>query len=199
MYLVPKFNSAYFWIFHLPNNECNVGIGGISSNLAKNKLNIRSYLFQFIEESPELKKRFQNATALESPVGWGIPFNSNAVDYVGDNYMLIGDSGSMAEPLTGKGIGVSMFVALQAIPVIQKALIQNDFSEKILIEFEQVVEKKFRKEWIFLYKIQSLVKYFFLFKLLFSPFKNNFFNRIMSKKYIKKVNAFIDKPHLVQR
>jgi len=199
LYSVPNFNSAYFWIFHLPNNECNVGIGGVSSDLAKNKVNIRSYLFQFIEESPELIKRFQNSTALESPVGWGIPFNSNAVDYVGDNYMLIGDSGNMAEPLTGKGIGVSMFVALQAIPIIQKAILQNDFSDKTLIEFEQVVEKKFRKEWIFLYKIQRLVKYFFLFKLLFYPFKNKFVNRIMSKKYIKKVNAFIDKPHLVHR
>jgi len=199
LYQIPKFNSAYFWIFHLPNNECNVGIGGVSSNLAKSKINIRAYLFEFIEETPELKKRFENAIPLEKPLGWGIPFNSNTKDYVGDNYLLIGDSGSMAEPLTGKGIGVGMFVALQAIPVIQKAIQSDDFSKKTLIEFENVVEKKFRKEWLFLFKIQNLSKYHLLFKLLFYPYKIKFFNRFMAKQFIKKVNTFINKPHLLIR
>jgi geranylgeranyl reductase family protein len=199
LYTVPKLKSAYFWIFHLPNNECNVGIGSLSSNLAKNKVSIREYLFKFIEENPELKKRFENSIPLEKPVGWGIPFNSNAVDYVGDNYMLIGDSGSMAEPLTGKGIGVSMLVALQAIPVIIKALQTNDYSKKTLVEFEHVVEKKFRKEWNVLYKVQSLSNNTFLFKLLFYFFQFKFINRITSEKFMKDLNKFINKPHLVNR
>ena len=63
---------------------------------------------------------------LETPKGWGIPLNSDAFEYVGDNYLLIGDSAKFCEPLTGKGIGIAMFASLIAVPTILKAIQQNN-------------------------------------------------------------------------
>lgn len=190
---------GYFWIFHLPNNECNVGIGDLSLNISDKKINLRNELQNYINGHPQLKKRFNNAEPLETPKGWGIPFNSNAHSYAGDNYLLIGDSGSMGEPLTGKGIGVAMFAAFLSVEVILKAIEKNDFSLNVLKEYELKIEKKFRKEWKRLYFLQNLFtknKYVYW---LFLPLKSKFLRKIAAKDMMKRIDKFVFKSHLIHR
>lgn len=199
IYKMPAKYAGYLWIFHLPNNECNVGIGGLSSDISKNNVSLKKELEKHLNEMPELKHRFENATPLETVKGWGIPLNSNAFDYVGDNYLLIGDSGSMGEPLTGKGIGVAMFVAMQSIEVIEKSLKSQKFKKEDLLSFEEAVEKKFRKEWNKLYKWQGIFGKNLMVKGIVSVLSFKPLNKILAKYFANGVDRFINKPYLVNR
>lgn len=190
-YQIPHFKTGYFWIFHLPNKECNVGIGGLSMDLSDHKIKLREVFWDFIHNHPELKERFKNAEALENPKGWGIPLNSNAHHYIGDNYFLLGDSGSMGEPLTGKGIGVAMFVALQSIPYIVKAYHNNSFKAKDLNEITLKTEQKFRKEWQRLYRFQKLLSKSFIANSFLYPFKYDWAQKLATKKMAKNIHEFI--------
>lgn len=127
-YPLDTFNG-YFWIFHLENNECNVGLGGLSSEVLEKKINLSKELGQFIENNLNLKERFENVEKLDKTKGWGIPLNSNRIDYYADGFILIGDSASMVEPLTGKGIGIGMMSAFIAMPTILKAVKEFDSSK----------------------------------------------------------------------
>lgn len=151
-YPLDTFNG-YFWIFHLENNECNVGIGGLSSEISEKKISLIKEMDNFIEDNPVLKARFENAEKLEKTKGWGIPLNSNRFDYYDDGFILIGDSASMAEPLTGKGIGIGMMAAYLAIPTIRKAVQNNDFSKSVLATYQVAILNKFEKEWDLLHRL----------------------------------------------
>jgi len=144
---------GYFWIFHLANNECNVGLGGLSREISDKKINLNREMEDFIQNNPAIKKRFEGSGKLEKTKGWGIPFNSNRIDYYADGFILIGDSASMAEPLTGKGIGIGMMAAYLAMPTIIKAVEKKDFSKEILASYQVAILKKFEKEWDTLYKL----------------------------------------------
>ena len=186
--------KCYFWIFHLPNGEANVGIGALSSDVAHQKINLQHEMLQFISNHPDLKIRFKNAEALESPKGWGIPLNSDAKEYTGDNYLLIGDSAKFVEPVTGKGIGVAMFAASLAIPTIKNALGANSFTKKDLFPYEETIEKKFRKEWNTLYTWQNRMHKKNLISFLFTIFKWNPIKNYFKKQYTNNFKKFVSKP-----
>ena len=147
IYFIAKPFFGYLWIFQLPNGESNVGIGGLSAHISKENIKLSEELRHFIAKHPRLKDRFKNAEALESPKGWGLPLNSDAYENVGDHYLLLGDAGKHIEPLTGKGIGVSMYVAALTAKVIDLAHQKEDYSLNILKKYEGIVEKRLRKEW----------------------------------------------------
>ena len=70
VYFMPHFGGL-LWIFHLPNGECNVGLGGVSTEIADKKVKLRNELEKFVEETPDLKDRFKNAVQTSKPKGWG--------------------------------------------------------------------------------------------------------------------------------
>lgn len=147
VYFLKEKARGYFWVFPLPNNEFNVGIGVVSKDISDQKLNLKKMFYDMIENHPQLKKRFERAVEIEKPKGWGIPLNSDAYDFTGDNYILIGDSSKFGEPLTGKGIGVAMHAASCAIPIIEKAIREESYTNELLSDYERIIQNKFRKEW----------------------------------------------------
>ena len=189
--LIPK---GYLWIFHLPNGEANVGFGGLSSDISENKINLVKEMNLYIQSNPDLKNRFKNAEALETPKGWGLPQNSDAYNYVGDNYLLIGDSAKFIEPLTGKGIGVAMFAAMLAVPTIKNAISKNTFNKNQLISFENVIENKYRAEWDKLYKLQNKVINAWYVPLFVTLLNITFIKNYLIKKQKTKTRKFLNKP-----
>lgn len=190
-FLLDKKFCGYFWIFHLPNNEANVGIGALGNQPSGQKVKLRELFEKTIKEHPKLKGRFSNATPLESPKGWGLPFNSNAKHYAGKGYALIGDAASMIEPFTGKGIGVSMFVAKYLADVIEDGIAKNDFSEEQMLNYENAVEAKFRKEWKGLERMQSFSNWNYLTAFFQEIVNIKPIRDIIAKKYIKQIEAFV--------
>lgn len=196
----PSFDfRGYFWIFHLPNGEANVGLGILSSDVSAQKIKLRKVFDDFIKNNPKMKERFKNAEQISKIEGWGLPINSDARDYAGDQYLLIGDSGKFVEPFTGKGIGIAMYSAFLAIPTIKKAIAKNDFSSTLLKEYETFMEDKYREEWNVLVWAQNR----FNKKWMFGPFvrliKLKIVNRILRKKFTETHLRLINKPAVARK
>lgn len=190
-----KFQS-YFWIFHLPDGRANIGIGAPSDVMSKHKVNLKKELNYFLNNHPSMVKRFKNAEPLSEVKGWGIPFNSDASEYFGDNYLLIGDAAKFAEPLTGKGIGIAMYASMLAAPIIIDAINNNDFSRNKLSQFEVAIEKKFRSEWKQLYRVQQWAKHPVFIQLLVFFGKIPFIKKKIETSMVSSYLKYINKPHL---
>lgn len=96
---------GYLWVFPMAGNRANVGIGMLSEDVSKRKINLKKVLDHQLATHPELAPRFAEARALESVKGYGIPIGSRRYALSGKNYMLIGDAACLVDPLSGEGIG----------------------------------------------------------------------------------------------
>jgi geranylgeranyl reductase family protein len=70
VYFSKKFLPSYLWVFPLPGNTANVGFGMLSSEISKRKINIKKTIYEFIEQSPVLKQKFQDAKQIGCHVKW---------------------------------------------------------------------------------------------------------------------------------
>ena len=88
----------------MPGNRANVGLGMLSSFVAKKKPNLKKLLQEIIDTHPNVKNRFANAKALEQIQGFGLPLGSKKRVISGDRFLLLGDAASLINPLSGEGI-----------------------------------------------------------------------------------------------
>ncbi len=95
---------GYFWIFPLPDNRANVGIGMLSSFVSKKNINLKKELISIIKTHPNVKDRFKNATIVDDAKGFPLPLGSKKRSISGNRYLLLGDAASLINPLSGEGI-----------------------------------------------------------------------------------------------
>ncbi len=132
---------GYFWIFPLKNNQVNVGVGMIHSELMKRKINIRKAHMQAIK-SPRLCDRFQDAT-LKSPIsGWNLPLANKKRKMVDNGVLLIGDAAGLVHPLSGEGISYSMLSGYLAAELLAEVCQGNDFSAAMLKRYKHRLWKE---------------------------------------------------------
>ncbi|MEY3421703.1 MAG: hypothetical protein RIR48_1999 [Bacteroidota bacterium] len=145
-HFIQKHPNGYFWIFPSENGESNVGFGTLSKEVTDQNLKLKDIFLSIIEQTPHLKNRFKNAKLIGSIKGWGIPLGYKKHTISGDRFMLVGDAASVADPLSGEGIGQAIvtgrIAAFQAI----KCFEANNFSEKFLRQYDIEVEKKWGKQ-----------------------------------------------------
>jgi geranylgeranyl reductase family protein len=127
IYFPPGLTMAYFYLFPLSDDETNVGFGMVSEVAANGGHNLREIFKKLIETDPVLAPRFQNATPLEAPTGWGLPFASRRRQAFGDGYLLLGDAASLVCPISGEGIGTGMISGYIAAQFVDRALKTKDF------------------------------------------------------------------------
>jgi len=156
IHLFKEILPGYLWIFPLPDNCANVGLGVLSESIASRKLNLRKELKRLIEEEPRLKERFRNAEMLEEVKGYGLPLGSRKVTLSGNRFMLCGDAGSLIDPLTGEGIGQAMISGRYAGWQALKCFRQRDFSAQFLKEYDDVVYAKLWKDHRRHYQLRRL-------------------------------------------
>ncbi len=130
-----KAQPGYFWIFPLENGYANVGIGMLHKTLKAKKLDLKVLLDDTINHFP-FKERFQNAQAIENPVGWNLPVASKRRKSYGNGFMLLGDAAGLIDPFTGEGIGNALYSAKYAVNRAAEAIEINDFSAAFFGEFE---------------------------------------------------------------
>lgn len=146
VYFPPKLPLSYFWIFPLPGGKTNVGYGMASNYIAKKNINVRKEFEELIKTDPLLTERFKNATALETVKGWGIPMSGTSRKASGDGWLLIGDAAALVCPTSGEGIGMGMISGLVAARFLQRAVIKNDFSERMFTNFHREIHKRLTTE-----------------------------------------------------
>lgn len=148
---------GYFWIFPLPNNQCNVGIGLLSRTISEKKVNLKAKMTEVINEVPYIKERFKNAEMISEIKGFGLPLGSRKVQMSGNRFMLCGDAASLIDPATGEGIGQAMVSGRYAGWHAMECFKKNDFSAAFMKEYDNLVYAKLWKDHRRRYMIQKLI------------------------------------------
>jgi len=145
---------GYFWIFPLPNNKANVGLGVPSNVISRKKLNLKEIFQKIIENEPSVKERFANAIPLDEVRGYGLPLGSKKRPVSANRVALVGDAAGLIDPFTGEGVANAMRSGRVAAEILGKALIENDFSARSLIRYDKELHKRIWTEL----KISNLLK-----------------------------------------
>ncbi len=181
VYFPKKLPLSYFWIFPLPNGKANVGYGMISKVAIKKNINIRKTFEGLIKTDPLLAARFKNAEPEDSIKGWGAPMSGNKRPAHGDGWLLLGDAASMICPTSGEGIGSGMITGFIAAKFIQRAVHENDFSQKMFTHYSREIHKRMRAEEKIFRFISFIPGWLFL-RGVNLVLTNRFFKNWLSKK-----------------
>lgn len=163
LHFFKDFLPGYFWIFPLPNGHANVGVGMLSSEVSKKKVNLKKEMLRMIQEHPELQKRFANAQLIGDIKGYGLPLGSKKRSISGANYMLVGDAGALIDPFTGEGISNAMISGRWAAEQAEKCLQEQNFSAGFMKTYDAAVYNRLWKELKLSRKMQQLLDYPWLF------------------------------------
>ena len=108
LHFVRNLMPGYFWIFPLPDNEFNVGIGMPSKIVAKRKISLREELLRITGETPGIRERFYASEMVSDIRGYLLPLAFQKASISGHRFMLCGDAASLVNPASGAGIGHAM-------------------------------------------------------------------------------------------
>ncbi|MEO5648283.1 MAG: NAD(P)/FAD-dependent oxidoreductase [Chitinophagaceae bacterium] len=150
---------GYLWLFPLAENKANVGIGMLSSEVAKHKVNLKEVLQNLIMTHPRLKERFSGARALETVKGFGLPLGSVKRNISGERFLLTGDAAGLIDPFSGEGIGNAIRSGRIAGKHIQKCFSENNFSANFNKSYDKEIYNKMWKEFKVSRILQRLAKY----------------------------------------
>ena len=150
---------GYFWVFPLPNNRANVGIGMLSEVVSKKKINIKDKMEKLILNHPNLKERFKDAVPLETVRGYGLPLGSTKRSISGDRFLLLGDAAGLIDPFTGEGIANAIRSGRIAASHVLKAIKQNSFGADFNKQYDKEVYDKMWKEFRLSHSMQKLFRY----------------------------------------
>ena len=149
---------GYFWIFPLPGNKANVGLGMLSSFVSKRKPNLKRLLKEIIETHPNVKERFKNATPLEDVKGFGLPLGSKKRRISGNRYLLLGDAAALINPLSGEGIANAIRSGRVAAEHIQRAFNEKRFDAEFNLAYDNEIYKRMWGELRLNYWIQIAMR-----------------------------------------
>jgi len=137
---------GYFWIFPLPDNQFNVGLGMPSRLVSGKKINPRRELMRIIKTDPFLSPRFSETEMIGDISGHFLPLLTRKKALSGERFMLCGDAASLINPATGGGIGQAMqsgrYAGWQALKCFEK----NDFSSGFMKDYDNLLYEKIWKE-----------------------------------------------------
>ncbi len=164
---------GYFWVFPLPNGQANVGLGILSSEVSKKKVNIKKKLNEIITTHPNVKERFKNATPLEEIQGYGLPIGSKKRPISGDHFILLGDAASLIDPFTGEGIGNALRSGRIAAEHLIKVFRHKQFDNSFNKQYDKIIYKKMWNELRVSRSMQKLLKYPKLFNYIVKKANKN--------------------------
>ncbi len=150
---------GYFWIFPLPNNQANVGLAMLSSEVIKQQVNLKEKLTDIIQNHPAVSPRFKNAKPLESIKGFGLPLGSKKRSCSGHRFLLTGDAAGLIDPFSGEGIANAIRSGRIAAAHLKKAFGQNRFDNEFNTLYDKEIYDKMGKELRISRSMQLLLKY----------------------------------------
>lgn len=146
IFFVKKPVPLCFCICPVGGGLTNVEIGISKIKAQKHKLNIRTLLPEIINLHPELKQRFRNATSESSIKGASMMLPSAWPQYSGNGFLLVGDTASSINPVTGYGVGHAMAQGRLAAEVAIKSLLNNNTTAVFLRQYDLAIKKSLGRE-----------------------------------------------------
>ena len=150
---------GYLWIFPLPNEGANVGIGMLSSAVSKKGINLKRTLAQVLDTHPEFENRFSEARPLESPKGFGLPLGSKKRVLSGDRILLTGDAAALIDPFTGEGIANAIRSGRIAAAHVLKCFASHKFSERFNEQYDTEIYARMGNELKLSHRLQQFCRY----------------------------------------
>ncbi len=188
LHFIDEVLPGYFWIFPLPNKRANVGVGMLTKELRRKKVDLKKAVEKAIN-SKLLRERFKNAKPLGELKGWSLPLGSKRRRGYGNGYLLVGDAASLIDPFTGEGIGNALLSGKLASIVIEKAYSLGDFSENVLKEYDELLRKEMDEELKVMYNLQRLGRFKFLLNLAIDKARRNSeLRRIISSTLVQETS-----------
>lgn len=155
---------GYFWVFPLPNGGANVGLGMLSSDLAKHPdLNLRKRLLEIMKSHPDISPRFKHSEIEGKVMGFGLPLGSRKLPISANRVMLTGDAASLIDPFSGEGIGNAMVSGRLAAKHILDLHSSGRYDAEAMKPYDQAVYTKLGPELRVSNMMQKLVNYPWLF------------------------------------
>ncbi|MEM7370158.1 MAG: geranylgeranyl reductase family protein [Bacteroidota bacterium] len=173
LHYIQSLLPGYFWIFPLPNGWANVGLGMLSADVSRHKVNLKKQLHEIIATHPSIAARFQHASKQGPIQGFGLPLGSKKRSISGDRFMLVGDAASLIDPFSGEGIGNAMISGRIAAQIAQKSFESMDFSAENMQTYDQAVYKKIGAELRLSHHMQKMVNYPRMFNFVVNRTRKN--------------------------
>lgn len=184
IHLVKDLLPGYFWIFPVKNNLANVGLGVLSVEISKRRMDLRASLQKMVEEIPYIRERFKHAERIGKIEGFGLPLGSRKVPISGERFMLCGDAASLIDPLSGEGIGQAMVSGRYAGWQAKKCFDENNFSAGHMKQYDQQVYQKFWSRHRKNYFVRQLMNREWLLNGVFNAaLKNKNIRQVISKAF----------------
>ncbi|MFX1513373.1 MAG: geranylgeranyl reductase family protein [Promethearchaeota archaeon] len=129
-----RFPGGYYWEFPRGAKSVNAGLGVMPvGNYPSPKTVFRAYI--------KTNDLYKDSTIIHAGSGY-VPLRRPNDVLVANGFILVGDSGSMVNPIHGGGIGPSMDAGAFAAETIEVALENNDMSTRSLWSYSA----KFQRE-----------------------------------------------------
>lgn len=136
-YLYKNILPGYAWIFPLGSRRANIGLGMRLDKFRQKNYKLEE-LLQVFMTIPTIKNRLCAGSKLHDVMTWQLNFGSQKnIQRVYDGAVLVGDAGGFIDPLSGGGIEQAMVSAQFAAESVHHALVEGDFTRRILNTYEQ--------------------------------------------------------------
>lgn len=173
LFFLKEILPGYVWVFPLPDNKANVGIGMLTADISRKGINLKETLATILMNHPQLKERFRSARPLETAKGFGLPLGSAKRKISGERFLLTGDAASLIDPFTGEGIGNALRSGRVAAQHVQKCFACNNFSASFNLDYDREIYDRMWKELKISKTLQRLARFPWLFNFVVKKSNQN--------------------------
>jgi geranylgeranyl reductase family protein len=111
---------GYGWIFGMGDGTCNVGLGILNTSDAFQKVDYKSLLAKWLDQTPE-EWGFRDVNRTQEVRGAALPMGFNRQPHYERGLLLVGDAGGMVNPFNGEGISYAMESGALAAEIVAQA------------------------------------------------------------------------------
>ncbi len=173
LHFIKEALPGYLWIFPMPGNLANVGLGMLKKDMQNKQVNLKDILKNALAQNKTIKHRFNKAIPVDGIKGWGLPLGSKKRELAGNRFLLVGDAASLIDPFSGEGIGNALLSGKVAAETVRDALKENNFSEQFLSLYTHRIYNELNNELNLSFRLQQLVRFPWLFNFLMNRLQTN--------------------------
>ena len=145
-YAGTKYGSGYFWIFPLYGGLVNAGFGMLSDEISSANINLKEAFMTILRGEGPLHEKFRLAEQCGPVESRGIPLGSYKPVRSGERFVLAGDAASLADPLSGAGIGNAIVSGNAAAMQVLRCFRSGDFGSRTMKAYDIDLKKRLGME-----------------------------------------------------
>jgi FADH2 O2-dependent halogenase len=128
------------WCWQIPINHeiTSMGIVAEKKVFREASLGTEAYFQKYVDSNPGLVKAMRNAKRINEFKKEG-DYSYSLKKFCGNGHVMIGDAARFVDPIFSSGVSIALYSAKYAAERIKLAFETGDFSEAMLVPYEQKV------------------------------------------------------------